>query len=165
MSTRRIRLERRLSDEGGFTLIELLGVAVILIVLAVMALPVYAEVSDRAREAKSYEEIRLISGMLDAYYTEHGEYPSNLNKLSGTMVKSFTFEAPWSSSDNPVYYYYAINQSVAATGYVLGAPKPGSVCVGTSVDASCGRHPSTAHVGINRDASFLSQFLTYQVNR
>lgn len=137
---RHFRLGRILSSEEGFSLIELMGVAVIMIILTVMALPVYAEVSDKARTARSSEEIRLIGDMLEAYYAEKGQYPGSLSILVGHSLKPTSLESPWSNPpENLVYYYYAVDK--VATHYFLGAPGPGVICSSGSRDDRCGTDP------------------------
>lgn len=129
---RSTNLGRLLADKSGFTLIELLGVAVILIILAVMSLPVYAEVTDRAREGKTQEQLRIIEQALEAYRadaTYGGHYPNTLPQLvERGFLKPGSFETPWSSPDNTVYYYYAVDRAGAATHYVLGDAGPGVAC-------------------------------------
>lgn len=129
---RSTNLSRLLADKSGFTLIELLGVAVILIILAVMSLPVYAEVSDRAREGKTQEQLRIIEQALEAYRADAnygGHYPDTLPQLvTHGFLKPDSFETPWSGPDNHMYYYYAVDRATAATHYVLGDAGPGVAC-------------------------------------
>jgi prepilin-type N-terminal cleavage/methylation domain-containing protein len=127
-----LRWRRTLADQSGFTLIELLAVALILVVLALLALPVYAEVTDKVRTSRSQADLTTISGMLDAYQADHGHYPMDLQRLvDAGYLKSFSFESPWSSPPhNPMYYYYWVNKGGddAATRYVLAAPGPLADC-------------------------------------
>lgn len=122
----RVRLWRNLQSESGFTLIELLGVAVILIVLALMAIPVYADVTDTAREGRSREELRIISQALDNHYADHGWYPASLNGLvqgvnNHSYLKPTEFDTAWTG----MKYYYVLNSS---HGYVLGILPDGTTC-------------------------------------
>ncbi|HWI66333.1 MAG TPA: type II secretion system protein [Symbiobacteriaceae bacterium] len=147
-----LSLRLRWKDESGFTLIELLGVAVILIILALMALPVYAEVSDRTREAKTHEQLRIIEQALEAHRADpqYANYPGSLQLLvTRGFLKPTSFETPWSSADNRVYYYYAVDRTPAATKFVLGDPGPGVACSLTSPAPPCGRNNGDAWVDPN----------------
>lgn len=141
----RVRVQRIIGDEAGFTLIELLAVAVILIILSLMALPVYAEVTDKGRTAKSTEELRIIEQGLEAYRADRGQYPARLVHLVDKgYLKPTRFHTPWSTDKNPIYYFYAVDNAGAsdvATRYVLGDPGPGVSCTGKPIP--CGKHPKT----------------------
>lgn len=135
---------RVLTDESGFTLIELLGVALILIVLSVLAFPVYAEVTDKTREAKSMEQLRVIEQALEAYRADpaFSHYPNNLQALVDKgFLKPSPFQTPWSGEDNRVYFYYAVDKSGAATRYVLGDAGPGVACGSGQAVNPCGKDP------------------------
>lgn len=136
-------VRRTLTDQSGFTLIELLGVAVILIILAVMALPVYAAVTDRTREGKTQEQLRIIEDALEAYHAQEGRYPDSLQKLTqgetSFLKKPVSFETPWSSPSvggKKIYYYYAVDDLRAPTKYVIGDPGPKASC--NPGEAPCG---------------------------
>lgn len=153
----RFRLARTLQSESGFTLIELLAVGVVLIILALMALPVYAQVTDKTREARSQEELRVIEQALEAYKADpnHNHYPPNLNALvdAGFLKPSAdphrsVFETPWSGINNRIYYYYAVDKPGAdvAAGFVLADPGGNAACGGSSPDSPCGLSPDKAWV-------------------
>jgi prepilin-type N-terminal cleavage/methylation domain-containing protein len=153
----RFGLVHTLKSDSGFTLVELLAVAVILIILALMALPVYAEVTDKTREARSQQELRLIEQALEAYKadTDHNHYPPSLSALvDAGFLKPSTdphrsvFETPWSGLHNRIYYYYAVDRSGddTATGFVLGDPGGRATCGGVSPESPCGLEPNQAWV-------------------
>ncbi len=103
----RFRLQRIWRAQSGLTLIELLAVVVILVILSLMAVPLIGEVTDRAREARSREDIRLISDMLEAYKAERGHYPDRLYDLvTNGYLKPGKLESAWSSADGIIYYNY-----------------------------------------------------------
>ena len=152
---------RKLADQSGFTLIELLGVAVILIVLALMALPVYAEVSDKAREAKSQEQLRIIEQALEAFRSDpnFGQYPTSLQQLvDEKFLKPGSFATPWSGPDNRVYYYYAVDRKPAATKFVLGDAGPGVACSSTQPARPCGHDDGAAFVDPSLSKADLKYF-------
>jgi type II secretory pathway pseudopilin PulG len=154
----RIRPQR---NEAGFSLIELLVVATIIIALSLFAMPVFAKVTDKARYAKSAEDLRVIEEQLEVYQADKGHYPDSLVRLiEQGYIKDTTqthdrLKSPWYSNSNRVYYFYAVDQSAkdSARAYLLGDPGPTAVCGGggmptratLSADGPipCGRNPDT----------------------
>lgn len=136
-----VRLWRKAGEQSGFTLVELLGVVLIIIVLSLIAIPVYAEVTDTAREAKSLEELRAVEEMIEAYYTQHGYYPMNLGSIAKDVRQDDLFKSPWSTARRPVYYFYWVDRAGedAARSYVLGLPNPEILC--EEGLTHCGREP------------------------
>ncbi|HLN61911.1 MAG TPA: type II secretion system protein [Symbiobacteriaceae bacterium] len=103
----RFRLQRIWRAQSGLTLIELLAVVVILVILSLMAVPLIGEVTDRARTARSQEDLRLISDMLEAYKAERGHYPERLADLVDKgYLKPGKLESAWSSDDSVIHYDY-----------------------------------------------------------
>lgn len=137
-------LLRGMRSQAGFTLIELLGVAVIIIILSVLALPLYAEVTDRVRTSRSSGELREIEGALERYKADTGHYPNRLELLitNGYLKGPHHFRSPWYSTENPAFYYYAVNSQAEGTAqeYKLGDPGPGANC-GPNREARCGVAP------------------------
>lgn len=143
----------------GFSLVELLGVLCIILILTTFAVPVYANVTDQARQAKSKRELEVIQGALEQYKAERGHYPDRLGLLvkEGYLKRGTEFRSPWWSLLNPVYYFYAANgRDDSATAYALGDPGPGARCKKKDIDGSthpvlkegatgpipCGRNPT-----------------------
>lgn len=142
----RPRLWSPLRDESGFTLVELLGVAVILVILALMALPVYAEVTDKVREARSQDELSHIEQALDSYYAFHGTYPPRLGTLvvEGYM-KPTSFHSALSSTTN---YYYALGHRDGKLIYLVGDPGPEPNC--SLSPSPCGTDPFTQDAPVDQ---------------
>lgn len=86
-------------DKRGMTLIELIVVCTILGVLATMALPIYADIKDKAKVAKGETEIRGLEKEIYAYNLDNGFYPSGLDKIGKDKQKD-----PWGKP----YVYYLI---------------------------------------------------------
>lgn len=80
----------------GFTLVELAIVMGIIAVLALIALPLYADVTDKARIAKAVADIRILEGEIQAYETVNGSIPVSLDQLNVGGLKD-----PWG---NPYEY-------------------------------------------------------------
>lgn len=61
--------------QKGFTLIEALIVASIISVLAVVAVPNYMEMQNRAKVSATKNNLRTITGALEMYFVDHNAYP------------------------------------------------------------------------------------------
>jgi len=65
------------SGDRGFTLIEMLLAVAIVSVLALLALPAYSTIKDKAREVRCSTEIRELERGINAYSIDkNGEYPA-----------------------------------------------------------------------------------------
>ena len=68
--------------EGGFTLIELLVVVAILGILTAVAMPVFKDAPQKAREAVLREDLYVLRDAIDHYYSDRGQYPESLEVLT-----------------------------------------------------------------------------------
>ncbi|HYF80343.1 MAG TPA: type II secretion system protein [Symbiobacteriaceae bacterium] len=155
--------EPKVGRQGGFTLVELLVVAAILLILAVIALPVYARMTDKTRITVGQTRIKEIEKALEQYRAANGYYPSRLGVLVDVgNVRPEVLETPWSTEDRRLYYFYAVDEvpPKRALGYALGdpGPKPTRGCSGQNSTTlpntgplPCGRDPNvtTWHFGTN----------------
>lgn len=155
------------ASESGFTLVELLGVAVIVVVLSLTGLQVFDNVGDRARWARSRDELRTIEVGVDRYRADHGYYPDRLGALikEGYLKANTEFTSPWSSPKHTSYYFYAVDDSNGgkAMTYGLGDPGPKATCsksprrfqtltADASVPLPCGRNPEQPAWSFSVDA-------------
>ncbi len=74
----------------GFTLIELMIVVAIIIILASIAIPVYAKFVNRARRARVLGDFRTLQDALEAYRADWGTYP-----VTGTNGETFGYHTDY----------------------------------------------------------------------
>jgi general secretion pathway protein G len=67
---------------AAFTLMEMLVVVAILVVLAGAAVPIYLNYLDNAKRDRAKVDVKTLQQAVEAYKTEHGQYPQNLQILT-----------------------------------------------------------------------------------
>lgn len=82
------RPEARRTPRAAFTLMEMLVVVAILVVLAGAAVPIYLNYLDNAKRDRAKVDVQTLQQAVEAYKTEHGSYPQNLQAL--TMADNAT---------------------------------------------------------------------------
>lgn len=74
------------NKRSAFTLVELLIVIIIIAVLAAIAIPKFANQSQRSKETALRAELALVRNAIELFKNDCGSYPSVLDDLAGTSA-------------------------------------------------------------------------------
>ncbi|NMA65732.1 MAG: prepilin-type N-terminal cleavage/methylation domain-containing protein [Clostridiaceae bacterium] len=71
-----------LKSNKGFTLVELMVVVVIIGILALIAVPVYNNLTGQARQTACDANIKIITDAATLYEAQIGSFPTDISKLT-----------------------------------------------------------------------------------
>ena len=105
------------AGKGGFSLVELTIVTAILAVLAMMGVPRYQKVVERAKSAEAFIFLAQIEGAQERYNARTGEYAQSLGALGVTIpnLKHFSVGS-FSSYDWQTQWEIKVSRLGAANG-------------------------------------------------
>lgn len=72
--------------ERAFTLVELLIVVVVLAILAAIAIPWFADASQRSKAAAVQGQLKLLNSAVHYFYNDTGLWPKKLNDLDNSSA-------------------------------------------------------------------------------
>ncbi len=133
----------------GFTLIELLVVIAIIAILVAIIFPVFAAVTENAREATTMSNMREISTELARYSQDHdGQYPPVLFGYACTQASA--------AADS------AVNSDKEGCCWEVAANGPGTCTTGADTMQSIGSDANATNELVGLFPAYIKDFRTFQ---
>ena len=138
-----ISLKKR---QSGFTIVELLIVIVVIGILATLVIVTFSGIQQKARDSQRQTDINAVDSHLEAYYAEHGTYPSlSVLTSSGWMAANMKGLDPEALKDPKGG---DIQATADATHYGYAAKAGTNACTdtgtGTTATSDCDNFTLTA---------------------
>lgn len=106
------------AGKGGFSLVELTIVVVILGVLAMMGVPRYQKVVERAKAAEAFTYLAQIEGAQERYNARTGTYAQSIGQLDTSIPQPKHFSiGSFTSYDWETKWELKLNRSGASSGF------------------------------------------------
>lgn len=136
----------KIKSQKGFTIVELLIVIVVIGILAALVLNTFQGVQKRARDTQRQNAVNSMSTQLEAYYTDHGSYPSAADLANDTWIqnnlKGFDLKATKAPGKSTNSYQATTASNKDEFGYVT-----------TPTGAGCGSPTTAANPPVEQAAS------------
>jgi type IV pilus assembly protein PilA len=145
----RLRKLRSEKNEAGFTLIELLVVVVIIGILIAIAIPLYLNYENGAKNKSAASDLRGAISTIEQCYTDNNNaYPTAPTKTNNQYTFTGCSGVVNVSSGNTLGYFTSTLTGVGAT-YTLVSQQTGQgtwYCYASAAGGSVKTEPSTATV-------------------
>lgn len=141
-------------DKKGFTIVELLIVIVVIGILAAISIVAYTGIQQQARDSERATDMAALQKMVEAYYVNHGQYPTRLNMQDPAWRKDNLLSSDQGPFINPLDK--GSQNSITASGSIVALNKysyyevPTGVGTGYRISYKLEQNP-TVNVNISVD--------------